>query len=390
MKDEFAVTIKPLTPLFTGNENGFSEELRPSGVIGSLRWWYEALLRGMGMMACGPAVTDAGNMNCRGKKRCAACQLFGCNGWRGRFILHIEEVQNCCYGYAPLVSARTAENARLYPLGKTGWKDGGGLLGRHRLIFLTEKPYADLLKLLVLLASSWGLGAKVQKGFGIVFIEDKESIFQNLYIDKAALKPAEEKDSAGGERQQALPSADKFFFYRIPWKPEGVEDVKKVLRKQLYKVINEGRPLEEEFDKIFASLPYLPVSPWVRRKIRDLFRDEDNGEKKLRHYLLGIADKKQQKGSCIFVSHLYNKNAFLRDRQAEWELKVWGWLPAMPADMGVTRDEVKDRLRTNLKSEEFWKDAFGLSESPVLVGKIWEKWEPAPEDFLDLRSGIYD
>jgi hypothetical protein len=53
MKD-YSVTIKPLTPIWTGDAQRKGDTLRETGIIGSLRWWYEALIRGLGGSACDP------------------------------------------------------------------------------------------------------------------------------------------------------------------------------------------------------------------------------------------------------------------------------------------------------------------------------------------------
>ncbi len=78
--------LKPLTPLWTGDENRRCSTLRETGIIGSLRWWYEALIRGLGGSACDPT-----NTTCDGKDHCAACELFGCTGWARKFRLEVEK-----------------------------------------------------------------------------------------------------------------------------------------------------------------------------------------------------------------------------------------------------------------------------------------------------------
>lgn len=42
------ITLKTLTPLWTGGVDGRSNRPQETGVIGSLRWWYEAIVRGLG------------------------------------------------------------------------------------------------------------------------------------------------------------------------------------------------------------------------------------------------------------------------------------------------------------------------------------------------------
>lgn len=91
------VRIKTLTPIWTGGIDGKCDRLHETGIIGSLRWWYEALIRGLGGYACDP--TDGG---CRldgiektdedpKQKICPVCYLFGCTGWQRKFRFEIRK-----------------------------------------------------------------------------------------------------------------------------------------------------------------------------------------------------------------------------------------------------------------------------------------------------------
>ncbi|MCD6309907.1 MAG: type III-B CRISPR module RAMP protein Cmr1, partial [Candidatus Eremiobacteraeota bacterium] len=82
---KFTVKIEPLTPVWTGDANRKNTFLRETGIIGSLRWWYEALIRGLGGTACDPT-----NTKCDGTDHCDACELFGCTGWARKFRLEVE------------------------------------------------------------------------------------------------------------------------------------------------------------------------------------------------------------------------------------------------------------------------------------------------------------
>ena len=82
--EEFKVKIKALTPIWTGGVERKCDRLHETGIIGSLRWWYEAIVRGLGGYACDPTDTK-----CEGKNHCEACELFGCTGWARKFRLHV-------------------------------------------------------------------------------------------------------------------------------------------------------------------------------------------------------------------------------------------------------------------------------------------------------------
>ncbi|MDI9615092.1 type III-B CRISPR module RAMP protein Cmr1 [Methanothermobacter sp.] len=78
----FRIKLQAPYKIWTGDHKR-SNVLRESGLIGSIRWWYEALIRALGGTACGPI----DNSKCNGRIHCDACELFGCRGWSRKFIL---------------------------------------------------------------------------------------------------------------------------------------------------------------------------------------------------------------------------------------------------------------------------------------------------------------
>lgn len=81
------ITLKTLTPLWTGGVDGTSDRVHETGIIGSLRWWYETIVRGLGGWSCDP--TDDGCCPDKDGRRCAACELFGCTSWQRKFKFQI-------------------------------------------------------------------------------------------------------------------------------------------------------------------------------------------------------------------------------------------------------------------------------------------------------------
>jgi CRISPR-associated protein Cmr1 len=81
------IVLKTLTPLWTGGTDQTTDRLHETGLLGSLRWWYEALVRGLGGYACDPTSED----RCPDKdgRHCVACELFGCTGWARKFRLRV-------------------------------------------------------------------------------------------------------------------------------------------------------------------------------------------------------------------------------------------------------------------------------------------------------------
>ena len=285
--EEYTVKIKALTPLWTGDTERKCNEIRETGIIGSLRWWYEALIRGLGGNACDPTSSDE-NKKCRlddkqfkREQICPACQLFGCTGWSRKFFLHTEALND---SFALFTIAKPSGSKKPYFLGyydssgKT-YKRNGGLLGEYKLVFYSEEDKLGLIKLLLKIAAEWGLGAGVQKGFGIVHIEDEVN-FSNveLFINRDF---SQEKNS-----RLPLPRIDQFFFCRIPFKNETIPQIRKIVSSSIYKTMDDLKghlPLNETFE----SYTYIPTSPWVRRSLRGLFNNDV-----LRHYLMGFVSVK--------------------------------------------------------------------------------------------------
>ena len=56
--------------------------------MGSLRWWFEVLVRGLGGSACDPTHKDVRCPVPNGR-HCVVCELFGCTGWARKFRLMV-------------------------------------------------------------------------------------------------------------------------------------------------------------------------------------------------------------------------------------------------------------------------------------------------------------
>jgi len=84
-------TFKAPTDIWTGNADGDSGRLITTGLLGSLRWWFEVLVRGLGGSVCDPSdrerrcpdpeIKDANEAG----HHCLVCELFGCTGWARKF-----------------------------------------------------------------------------------------------------------------------------------------------------------------------------------------------------------------------------------------------------------------------------------------------------------------
>jgi len=76
--------LKAQSPIWTGDADRKGERTIPTGLLGSLRWWFEVAVRGLGGSACDPA-DSGGRCPDKNDKHCVVCELFGCTGWARKF-----------------------------------------------------------------------------------------------------------------------------------------------------------------------------------------------------------------------------------------------------------------------------------------------------------------
>ncbi|HOL71228.1 MAG TPA: type III-B CRISPR module RAMP protein Cmr1 [Bryobacteraceae bacterium] len=175
------LNLTPLTPIWTGDADGISGSLRITGLMGSLRWWFEGIVRALGRYACDPT-EEACQYDPNPKKNplhglCPACWLFGATGWARRFRLtgsglHASE---WCIVAAPEV-ARLHENwlRRVYKLpgSKVLWGDALTLQFTRHLLGAEAPGGVELgsvfCGLLNAVARFGALAAKPQNGWGVI------------------------------------------------------------------------------------------------------------------------------------------------------------------------------------------------------------------------------
>jgi CRISPR-associated protein Cmr1 len=187
------IVLKTLTPLWTGGTDQTTDRLHETGLLGSLRWWYEALVRGLGGYACDPTSEDP-KARCefdtkayeKAKKDgksddeaiqaglhnvCPVCYLFGTTGWARLFQLRAAEI--------PMTPLHFRTTIRM----NQGWlKRVFG--GENKNIDSLQVPYGDLklqfiprrydaeyarsqFTLILRVAAEYGgIGARLQHGFG--------------------------------------------------------------------------------------------------------------------------------------------------------------------------------------------------------------------------------
>jgi CRISPR-associated protein Cmr1 len=116
--------LKARTPIWTGDAGRNGERTVTTGLLGSLRWWFEVLVRGLGGSACDPAESD-GRCPDKNDKHCVVCEPFGCTGRARKFRFdvldgggkikrdHIKKDETFRFRFTPLRPMRDEEWALL-------------------------------------------------------------------------------------------------------------------------------------------------------------------------------------------------------------------------------------------------------------------------------------
>lgn len=314
MTEPLTVQLQTLTPLWTGGVDGTSDRLHATGIIGSLRWWYEAIVRGLGGTACDPTehpcsfdtekYKNAAGLPQRERLLaaglCDACQLFGATGWRRRFRLAIEDqtAEDGPNGTKQPTSNRFNKGGNQRP----SWYFKGGRTGQMVLQIIPTAAYPDLILIpgtLSLIARWGGLAAKSQLGYGWVEIVTSPRLDTDEFVHRV---PA----GAGAKPgvNHGLPSLDKMFFTKLQVSEAGVA----------------------------ATLN-------VKYDLRAAFRKAFGGNQTLRHWVCGSVRGNQRQASKISVTQTVNG-----------VLRVWGWIPEGIPVSNVTRDQVVDEVYGTLRS----------------------------------------
>ncbi|MDF0590974.1 type III-B CRISPR module RAMP protein Cmr1 [Candidatus Methanocrinis natronophilus] len=411
------VKIKTITPLWTGGINGSCDRIHETGIIGSMRWWYEAIVRGLGGDACDPSQHECPDKD---GYYCDSCAIFGTTGLKRSFRIDLPIIEN----------PNNKEQLTIKVCNNRGWylkrglfeNEVEGYLISGRLSNWTEwEDVSQFLALALRLASEWGgLGARTQQGYGVAKVETDPV----LNINKALLFNGDlnQRPSQRTNTGQELPRFDEFFFARIRFYSE---DPWTFIKNNTTKII----PLEEF--QYYQDTGIVPISSLVRYYLRKLIRQEIGHKSKsnsvARWRLMGVLSGRYHNGDfgkvkaiewrCQKCGGLWdhkptrNEHLNCRGRAAEWiwqcencerewgkfylmnketstiercksliqvshaycvgenlyEFRIWGWIPqVLPGSL--KREDVLDKLIEWLGVEtrdlREWQDAY--------VGKLWD------------------
>lgn len=297
------IRIDTKTPLWTGGiPAGKVDRLHETGILGSLRWWYEAIVRGLGGEAC-DSTTGKCQFNAENYKKslaederqrlheaglCNVCQMFGATGWQRRFRLVVDEVSISDASIQDTVELKRQvymdyegkertptwyfrDPTRHHPAPNTP-KIGSFTLDIQSL----EQDFSYIIAGLIQFIADWSaLGSRAQMGFGVVEPHGGRINTLAFYNHLISI--------AGSRTYTEFPSLRNIFFARIQRKNGG---------------------------KLSAEENFI-----LKYGLRGLFAGRKNSD--LRHFIMGTV-KGERIAAKVKMSRIYNHNQ---------ELRLWGWIP---------------------------------------------------------------
>lgn len=331
----FEATVQVMTPIWTAGAAEKCDRLHETGIIGSLRWWYEAIVRGLGGNACDP--TTEGHCSLSGKEKndqeretklCPACWLFGCGGWKRRFRL----TANASSAEPFSLTSLFYRNERNEDVFNRWWlnevfKDNVNdrlASGCLTLTFLFpdktgKEALSQIQALLSVMAQCGSIGAKGQYGFGQFDWEEKMEIGMAL---------GQIRDFCSRHTFRNLTNAPDWYSLRNFWfidlsiadenrQMKHLAEAKSIttdssLRKRLYLPIS--------FDLRYKLPPHRPGSGLRQAYYKTRLR-ESSGNRDLAKTQTREVFGEPRRGTRVFVSHPYKRGAGGK----EYSLRVWGF-----------------------------------------------------------------
>lgn len=349
MAERLTLTLKTLTPVWTGGVDGAMDRIHETGIVGSLRWWYEAIVRGLGGRACDPGEHTCNlsgeNLQHYEKARadgldwwraldkagiCDPCKLFGATGWRRRFRLEVKaQAEPAWPGAQPL---------NIKPFGRTrGWFLPDGWLGTVTLILGGDSDALDRVTALVRFLQIWGsLGSRPQLGYGVFHTVEGDRPF-----------PTVEWEPLGDSAIGSLPDLRSFTFFKLRFDPT---------ERDWWTWVSGLRELRGQRDRWqnlerLAVQGMVPVIPALKNYLRF---EQRWSSVALPHWLFGTLRGDERVRSKVALSWAFR----LADGKT-WEIRGWVHLPN-DAKGRAARAEVTAVLRRALENPQGWWRALGL------------------------------
>jgi len=337
METNMEIKLKTLTPIWTGGvETGRMDRLHETGIIGSLRWWYEAIVRGLGGSACDPT-SDNPEHRCQfdakayeGTKNiedglsnvCSICRLFGCTGWRRRFRLIASDTNLSETWSGGVVNIKPPDRNR-------GWYLNAGKVGTFDLKIVADAKTQARVLALVQFIDRWGsLGARPQLGYGFMEI---------IGVNKQPDVAHDWNTIGNGKIDRSLPDLRTFTFFSLDFEPQrddwwrDVPGIGALARNNRYRSTIES----------LINQRMIPTTPALKNVLRF---GQQWSSSALPHQFFGTLRGNERRRSKIALSWAYQP-----DGSSIWRIRGWAHPPQVAADQ---QQEIQQRLQAVLGRPE--------------------------------------
>jgi len=341
--NRLTVKLQTLTPLWTGGvETGKMDRIHETGIIGSLRWWYEAIVRGLGGNACDPVSRNRKTPLCKFDQKeyqkvmdkseeerltyanlCTACRVFGATGWKRRFSLYIED-------HTAPTWADTNIILNVRPPGRTrGWYISSGRTGDiYFHLSGHEKTLSRIASLFLFLEKYGAIGAKTQHGYGLFQITNREDVARMA-------GSAVWRDTDGQQQGEAgLPDLRHFGFFHFSFKPSNNDWWSRV--NGLERLFGSDKTAYALKSAVKKNM--VPVSPAIRNEWRYNSRSRPAW---VDSFFFGTSRGKELKiRSKLAVSWAFSQ-------KGAWHVRGWAWLPPKDdRDQNINPDHIRRLWQT--------------------------------------------
>lgn len=363
MSETLTISIRTLTPIWTGDVNGRCSEIKETGIIGSMRWWYEAIVRGLGRYVCDTkkeckfSLDKYNKARKQGKNKfesldeaglCDVCKIFGVTGWKRQFNLSIIQDET-----KPAWVGNTILNIR--PPGRSrGWFLPSGKNGRFDIILRGDLNELRSLSSLFLFLESWGaLGAKPQLGYGFFKIINREVVKKNAV-------PFSE---SGKNDEKYLPNLGHWIFFSCRFIQSNkdwwtwIEGLQRLLGDRKTAVILSQ----------LANQGMVPVSPILKNQWRF---EKWQVQFPSKAWLLGKSIGNDRIRSKVAVSWAYSE-------EDDWVVRGWASLaePEKPKEKIQNYPEEIRKFIEILGNKSIWEKALNLDKVSLKELQVFSEKE---------------
>jgi len=356
--------IKTLTPLWTGGvEAGKVDRIHETGLLGSLRWWYEAIVRGLGGEACDPSTgkcrfdaeayeksqADNERQRLRDAGLCDVCQVFGATGWRRRFRLEIgKDTTKQAWTPPPdMLNVRPPDRTR-------GWYLPPGRVGQVTMRFMGDDQALALVAALFRFLERWGaIGAKPQLGYGVFAVDERAKVQQ--WANKWQWKVMGSQPLGGD-----TPDLRRFgfFSYRFTaakgWWTR-VPGLERLLGRN-----DTARALQQ-----LVENGMLPVAPALKNKWRF---EHWQGPPRVERFLFGTTMGPRIR-SKLGVSWAYSTGN-------SWEVRGWVWLPEQDNQNHSIDSRLLQQIWQGVRDIDIWQTTLKVADGALtcIPDAVWQPW----------------